>query len=300
MRKMINQLRKEDYTPEVIILDWTEILFFLPKLKKIWPNAKFVGIEEDVSYLGLQRKGKYYNNFFSRKFFQLKEKRVKKKEISLLNQANLAIFNNKKDLLLAQKDGFTGEYIVWSVYYQTFPSREINPNNNKNIVFYGSMSREENWKSCVWFIEKVLPLIHDKDIKFIIVGGNPNPKLLSYQSERVIIKGFVEDVGAELANSMCLVAPLVMGAGIKVKIIEAMSIGLPVITNDIGIEGIPAKDGEEYYYCSSPNDYSDVIERLCMNMEEAKKIGDNSKKMIVNTFNYHSDAVLFEEKIVNL
>lgn len=86
MRRMLRELEDENYEPDIIIMQWTEILFFLPILKKIWANAKFVAIEEDVSYLGMQRKRDFYKNVFQKAFFACKARRVKKLEIRYLNQ----------------------------------------------------------------------------------------------------------------------------------------------------------------------------------------------------------------------
>lgn len=300
MRRMLRELENENYEPDIIIMQWTEILFFLPIFKKIWTNAKFVAIEEDVSYLGMQRKRDFYKNVFQKAFFACKARRVKKLEIRYLNQCNLVVFNNEKDYKLSCGDGYVGKSIIWSVFYQNLSDRKLCNNGSNEVVFYGAMAREENWKSCVWFIKNVLPEIEDKEIKFVVIGSGPKAKLLSYASDRVIIKGFVEDVGKELAQSMCLVAPLVMGAGIKVKILEAMSLGLPVLTNDIGIEGIPMIDQVDYYHCEKPQDYIDTINRICKKREDASYIGCNAKQKIISKFNYDNDAKKFIEQILGL
>lgn len=300
IKKIIKKLEKENYEPDIILLQWTEILFFLPILKDKWPNAKVVSIEEDVSYLGMQRKRDFYKNVFQKKFFAIKSKRVEKYEIEYLNKCDLVIFNNEKDYYLAKNDGFAGDALIWSVYYQNFTDRNLSNDKSKEIVFYGAMAREENWKSCVWFIENVMPKLEDSDIKFVIVGSGPKAQLLSYANENIIIKGFVDDVGAELEKAMCLVAPLVMGAGIKVKILEAMSLGLPVLTNSIGIEGIPMKDGVEYCHCEKPLDYARIINEMCTEREKYKEIGYNAKQKINTTFNYENDAKIFVDKILRL
>ena len=129
----------------------------------------------------------------------------------------------------------------------------------KDILFFGAMSRPENSLSAIWFIENVMPLISDLDIRFVILGSNPTTELKNFQSERIIITGFVESIVPYFESAVCLVAPLVLGAGIKVKILEGLSSGCPVITNQIGIEGIHAKDGIEYVFASEPTEYEKAI-----------------------------------------
>lgn len=100
------------------------------------------------------------------------------------------------------------------------------------------------------------------------------------ESDKVKIIGFVESIDKIFSESMCFAAPLTLGAGIKIKVIEAMYAGIPVLTNDIGMEGIPAIAGRDYYHCSTPEDYADIIRRLC----EENSTAVTGKALIEQTF----------------
>ena len=91
-----------------------------------------------------------------------------------------------------------------------------------------------------------------------------------------------------LAAAVCLVAPLKLGAGIKVKILEAMSAGIPVLTNEIGIEGIEAVNEKEYILCSSPDEYADSIRRLLSDRHLGKNYLLNSKRFIKKKYHMAS------------
>ena len=138
--------------------------------------------------------------------------------------------------------GMNEEKIQWLVPYYSNMSGCARKSNNRDILFFGAMSRPENYLSAIWFIENVMPLLNDLDVRFVIVGSKPPEELKRFKSDRIVITGFVNDTLPYFESSMCLVAPLVLGAGIKVKILEAMSSGIPVLTNDIGIEGIEIED----------------------------------------------------------
>lgn len=83
------------------------------------------------------------------------------------------------------------------------------------------MSRHENYLSALLFIDKVMPLLSELDIRFIILGSNPPQDPNERQNERIIVTGFVDSIVPYFEKCMCMVAPLILGAGIKVKIIEA-------------------------------------------------------------------------------
>jgi glycosyltransferase involved in cell wall biosynthesis len=296
MKYLVQRIESSGFIPDVVVLQWTEILFFLPLFKCTWPDAKFLAIEEDVSYLGQLRRAEYFRNVFLGSFFRIKSKKVKELEINYLNSVDYVVFNNEKDLQLATQDGFRNQHFVWAPFFQKSVD-DISVNVSNTVVFYGAMNREENWKSAIWFIERVMPLIEDLDIVFEIVGANPAKKLYKYKSEKVIIKGFVADIQNELKRALCMAAPLVLGAGIKIKIIEAMSVGIPILTNKIGIEGIPATDGKEFLFCESPDDYAKAIRLLLGDNCARKKIADAAKLFIDDRFDFEEDSKVFCEII---
>lgn len=87
---------------------------------------------------------------------------------------------------------------------------------------------------------------------------------------------------------MCFVSPLLSGAGIKVKVIEALSAGIPVLTNLIGIEGINAVNNREYIYCESAEQYADSIIKLQEGMIREQDLTKNQVEFIKTNFNLNS------------
>lgn len=74
------------------------------------------------------------------------------------------------------------------------------------------MSRPENYLSALWFINNVMPLLNDLNIRFIVLGSKPSDELKNIKSDKVIITGFVDNIEPYFESAMCLVAPLVLGS----------------------------------------------------------------------------------------
>jgi len=286
-------------TPDVIILDWTEILLFLPKIKTIFPDAKIVSVEEDVLLLNFQRQ--YENCIVPIKKYILKRRYEKlcQLEIDTLKKCDLVILNNPKDQKLVEKYGVQKTW-YWTPYFQNFKNIHAYSKKTKDILYYGSMNRPENHYSVMHLINNIFPHIKDPDARLIILGNGPQDSLLKYQSKRIIMTGFIEDVTPIFESVRCLCAPLMLGAGVKIKIIETMSAGIAVLTNDIGIEGIPAEMNKEYLHCKTDKDFIHMINKILSDDISAYQIGQSARKFIESNYNANKSADIFISNLTDL
>lgn len=282
--KALKKIKNEGYTPDIIILEWTCCVSLSADCRKLFPDAKIIGSEHDVTLLAAKRQADLHRGF-QRSFFQKRAEQVKKEELEAISSCDIVMPHNRKDADLLLSCGVNKAKIYEIVPYYHDMSGITRTPKNKDILFWGAMSREENSSAALWFIEKVMPLIMDPDVRFVVIGNHPPKALLEHSSDRIIINGFVDDPKPYFENSLCFVAPLLTGAGIKVKVLEALSSGIPVLTNDIGIEGIPAAHGQDYFHCITPEDYQKVIEKILHGEIDIKKLCDNARRVISDYFN---------------
>lgn len=284
LKRKIKKYKVNNGEPDIIILQWTQIIFLISYIKRLFPNAMIVGIEEDVLFLNFYRRIDLQNRILKRMLARYQYKKVKELELNSLRQTDLVVTNNFKDSNLLIENGIEKEKIYTSAVYFTDYSNVKNSPKGKDILFYGAMNRPENYLSVKWFVDNVFNHLKDTEIRFFIVGGNPPKEIKELQSDRIIVTGFVDSVAPYFENCMCMVAPLVLGAGIKVKVLEAMSAGIPVLTNDIGIEGIKAISGIHYFHCKESKEYIEVIQNLSSKEYSSSKMKDESKKFIKENY----------------
>lgn len=291
----LNKMKKSGYRPDIIILEWTSIVLLAPVIKKIYPDAKLIASEHDVSFLGYKRKYKYETGIYRKWLAGVRYKTMHKQELNAIEVCDYVFPHNHKDASLLLNESVPKEKIHPIVpYYMDFTNIEW-VGKSKNVVFFGAMSRPENHLSAMWFIENVMPLLKETGVVFQVIGGGPSEELKNMESDNVKILGFVEDVSPYFRDALCMAAPLVLGAGIKVKVIEGMSSGMPVLTNKLGIEGIYAKDEEHYFHCEKPEEYADCIKMLINNREKAEKVSAASKLFIKNKFDMEKSAEKYLE-----
>ena len=293
LMKRIRQYKSKTPVTDIVILHWTAMGLLLPKLKKLFPQAKFIIVEEDVTYLSYKRKYEAAKDSKSKRKWKRFFTNLKRDELSVISKADLTVTLNEKDRNLLLTDGVAPKKVFTSALYIDNHFDVVRKPDGKTLLFYGAMNRAENYKSVIWFIDNVMNRLPD-NIELEVVGSRPPHSLLEKANDQIHIRGFVEDINPFLSTCTCMVAPLLLGAGIKAKVLEAMSAGIPVVTNDIGIEGIDAVDNRDFCFCKSADDYVKVINDLIDSPEKAEKIGNNGKVFYKSSFDVNKklDALI--------
>lgn len=293
--KAIKEYSMRKIKPDIIITQWTEATLMYEKIRKFFPDSRYIAIEEDVAFLGFQRKYEKASGFH-RYIMKKKYDILKNAEVKTLQKYDVVVVLNEKDKnLLLKEDIPENKIIQMCAYHGLCKPVAYNPNIHQ-ILFYGAMNRKENFLSVIWFIENVMDKL-DKSYKLVIAGANPTAEVMKYKSDRIIITGFVDDITPYFAESLCLASPLLLGAGIKIKILEALSAGIPVVTNSIGAEGINLTDGVNYLHCEDPDDYVNAINKLSNDLELRNRLSENGKLHIAKNFDTDSSLDLIIDKM---
>ena len=117
--------------------------------------------------------------------------------------------------------------------------------SRKDLFFIGSYAHPPNVEAMHWLVAEVLPLVVQQlpGVRLRMVGSEMPDEIAALASEHVDAIGYAEDVSAYFQQSRVFVAPLLHGAGMKGKVGQSLSYGLPVVTTSIGAEGIGLEDG---------------------------------------------------------
>jgi glycosyltransferase involved in cell wall biosynthesis len=137
------------------------------------------------------------------------------------------------------------------------------------MVFTGLFTHLPNQQGIRFFLDEVLPLIHEVKPKarLYVVGKNPPAWLQRRADDRVIVTGYVDDVRPYIARAAVFVIPLLSGGGIRGKALEAMAMGKPIVSTQVGIEGIDLVDSRSVRFAESPEAFAqytlDLLEKPC-------------------------------------
>lgn len=161
------------------------------------------------------------------------------------------------------------------------------------ILFLASYKyRKVNVDAALYFYHSVFPLVRREipDTTFIIAGYGPPNELLVLQENdpSVIVTGFVDDIDKCYKEAAVFVAPILVGGGIIVKILDAMAAGAPVVTTPYGNEGIGAVDGHDMLIADTPKIFALSVIRLLNDPSYANNIAENGQEFVRRNYSMPS------------
>lgn len=144
-------------------------------------------------------------------------------------------------------------------------SYQDGPREPETIVFVGKMSYYVNVASVLWFYRQVLPLIRRQrpNVKLQIVGRNPSSKILALKDDpNVEVTGTVPDVRPYLTRAAVAICPMVTGAGIQNKMLEAMAVGAPCVSTSLACQALQIVPGQEVMVADSAENFAEATLEL--------------------------------------
>lgn len=161
--------------------------------------------------------------------------------------------------------------------------------DKKNIItFLGAMNVAHNENAVKHFIEDIFPGILERvpNAKFCVIGGGVSKELKSMESEYIEFTGRVDDVRKYLSKSKVFVCSMQFGSGIKTKNLEAMAMGLPIVTTSIGAENINAINGKDWFVEDTDYKFIQKVVELLTNEDIEKKCSIEARNFILNNFTW--------------
>lgn len=168
------------------------------------------------------------------------------------------------------------------------PDREPAP-RRRAIVFTGVMDYPPNEDAVVWFAERVWPELRraTPDLEFHVVGTRPTAKVAALASRPGIqVTGEVPDVKPYVSGALAFVVPLRSGGGTRLKILQAMAMGCPVISTRLGAEGLDVVDGEHLLYADAPAEFVAQLDSIAGSAERAERLARNARQRVVERYDW--------------
>jgi glycosyltransferase involved in cell wall biosynthesis len=191
--------------------------------------------------------------------------KLKKFEKQVFSKINALVCVSEKEATVAKKYVKNKVKIIVAsngVDESFFSKKYELPNIGGKIVFCANMAVCRNIEAAVWFTTYIFPKVKQQilNAEFQIVGSWPSKKVLKLGLvSGVKVIGMVKDIREYYAKGNVFVAPYHFGAGTKLKILEAMAIKVPVISTDVGAQGINVTNNKNIIIANSKYEFSDGL-----------------------------------------
>ncbi len=222
--------------------------------------------------------------------------KMKARELAAYAQAELVVAVSYEDARLLC-DALSGMQVavVPNVHViHPFPV----PSGRKfgELVFVGGFKHAPNVDAMVYFCGEVLPLIAaaQPSARLKIIGSNPPSAIQSLVGERVEVVGYVPETAPYLESAYISVAPLRYGGGMKGKVGEAMSFGLPVVTTSFGAEGFGLEIGRDVLVGDTPAQFAAHVIALLENPELHAQLARNGHRFIEQHYSVSTVAAMLD------
>jgi len=282
-KRLIELLREETY--DIVHL---ESLFMTPYIHTIrqYSKAKIVLRSHNLEHLIWERLATSTGNTAKRLYLKHLSAKLKKYEYKTINEVDgIAAISfedtSRYELLKCAVPLIT---IPFGINLKNYPYTPLDITQPIRVFHIGSMDWEPNKEAISWLLDDIWPLVNQANVKLHLAGRNMPGYITNQASESLIVHGEVSNAIDFMRQHQVMIAPLLSGSGMRVKIIEAMGMGKTVITTKIGAEGISYTHNENIIIADTAEEMALALRTLINQPSEVDRIGRNARKLITDQY----------------
>jgi len=249
----------------------------------------------DAYSIYYDRAAKVEKNLLLKLIFVVESLRMKSYERTVAREFATCLVSSSLDqrvLLSTSPNGHSIQVIPNTIDTHSFEHTNGELESH-SIAFVGYMGHKNNIDAVVHFCSDVLPRIVDRvrDAKFYIIGDNPSPEVrrLARSNNNIIVTGHIADLVRFLAKLDVFVCPLRMGAGTRIKLLEAMAVGVPIVTSPLGCEGLDVTNGLQMLIANDDRAFAEAVIRLFQDRSLRRSLTKQAKAFVQQ---YHDVTIV--------
>lgn len=279
MQQALDALLAQDCYDAVLFESVLSAGYYLPE------DLAVVIDQHNIEYELLQRTSAR-ETAWARKWYNQRESRlVKPVEIERCRRADMVLVTSERERLLLKSllPGSVIEVVPNGVDIETFHRDRSEREVSSQIVFTGSMDYYPNIDAVLFFAQHCWPFIRAQipDATWQIVGKNPQSEVQKLaELPGVTVTGSVPDVQPFLAKSAVAIAPLLIGSGTRLKILEALAMQKAVVSTSLGCEGLSLVPGKHLIVADQPEAFAQAVVELVKNPEKRRTLGTAGRSLV--------------------
>lgn len=224
---------------------------------------------------------------------------IRNEELSVMREVDVALSYNAIEHAVVLSHNFDNTKVVTCPWVVDVNDHTPGFNARNDIAFLGGFGHPPNKAAVLFFIDHVMPILRKQlpEAKFRIYGSNVPEELGKLETQDVIVEGYVEDVATVYDHCRVFVAPLLTGAGIKGKVIEALAYGTPSVLTAIAAEGIPLRHGLEVMLAETAQEWADAVTAVYTDQTLWEQLSKNAKEFAKHHYNFENGRKLMRKAL---
>lgn len=290
MKRQLDRTLAEK-TYDVIFMDHLCMFFLYSIIKKRVDRTrtKLILIEHNIEHANIKQEIRFTKSRFKRWKSRLLHFGIKDLEQRAIRQADYIWSISEQDKRMLQELGKEQRKIqVIPPYYAyaEVKQQEQMKQPSHTLLLLGSMDWYPNVMGALWFIEHVFKPLKEQDSRYrlYIVGNHPTPDLRRYHGQEIIVTGGVKSVDDYIALCDFLIVPNFLGGGAKIKILEGIMKGIPILATKESTIGYPQEVFPHDFCANQPDEFLHKIMELNGNFEKKRQFIEQGRKAIQNTW----------------
>jgi len=286
-------------------IDLVQIEFsLLWQYADLFPDTPVALDAHNIEYKNVQQIGSSASSPFRRFLYLVETRRLQAlEELAWRNCALCFTVSDKEREEIAVCIGNGARVITAAngVDLERFPFAPRSK-SGKKILFLGGMDYAPNLDAATYFLREVFPLIRreEPEARVLLVGRDIAKLGELTASPGVEIHESVPEVLPWFYEADLLAVSLRQGAGTRIKVLEAMAAGLPVVATSKGCEGIAATSGHELIVADTPEEFAAAITGILRDPEKGSQLALNARRLVVEGYTWESAANIMESAYLKL
>jgi len=243
----------------VLVYRMTVLGSIIDSIRKYAPQASLLYHVADLHHLREQREALLLGDEEA----LAAANRTREIELGLVARADCTITHSQFEADMLAKEVPHAPVVVWPLAV-SHRGTERGFAERRDLCFLGGYRHAPNVDAVRYFVDAIWPLIKQQqpDLRFIIAGANPTAEIEALARDDIIVRGRVDDLAELFDPARLFVAPLRYGAGVKGKILSALSHGIPIVSTQVGVEGSGLEHEKHLLVADDPGGFARAVLRL--------------------------------------
>src|SRR5271166_5578259 len=205
-----------------------------------------------------------------------------------LCDAHTVCSEREREMLLARVPEARIEVVGNGVDCDFFAQAPAGSSARQDVLFMGRMDYHANIDAALYFVREVWPLVRQRqpELRLTIVGAQPSKAILALREQGITVTGTVDDVRPSYRSALVSVVPLRVGGGTRLKVLEAMAAGTPVISTTLGAEGLTTTHGKDILLADTPRAMADAIVSLRAESPLWHQLAANGRSLVREKYDW--------------